>query len=109
TGEKPGKRAAPIPTEGGLRSNVGDEYADQAQGRDDLSRRLWKTIATHGREAAEIASTLTLELNLPPELAKLLDLGARLHDWGKAHPAFQTSIRADGTGTRPERTDLAKA
>ncbi len=109
TGEKPGKRAAPIPTEGGLRSRVGDEYADQAQGRDDLSRRLWKTIATHGREAGEIALALGLELELPPELARLLDLGGRLHDWGKAHPAFDSSIRTDGTGMRPARTDLAKA
>src|SRR5690606_11579795 len=85
------------------------EYADQAQGRDDLSRRLWKTIATHGREAGEIALALGLELELPPELARLLDLGGRLHDWGKAHPAFDSSIRTDGTGMRPARTDLAKA
>lgn len=109
TGEKPGKRAAPIPTDGGFRNKVDDEYADQAQGRDDLSRRLWKTIATHGREAEEIVLGLALELELPPELARLLGLGARLHDWGKAHPAFSTSIGPDATGARPDRTDLAKA
>jgi len=109
TGERPRRRTAPIPTEGGFRSRLAMEYADQAQGRDDLSHQLWKTIATHGREAGEIVLTLAQELELPPELARLLDLGARLHDWGKAHPAFATSIRDDGTGTRPARTDLAKA
>lgn len=109
TGERPGRRAAPIPTEGGFRSESSKAYADQAQGRDDLSRQSWKTIATHGREAGEIALTLAHELELPPELARLLNLGARLHDWGKAHPVFETSIRDDGTGARPARTDLAKA
>src|SRR5690606_41046521 len=108
TGEKPGKRAAPIPTEGGLRSRVGDEYADQAQGRDDLSRRLWKTIATHGREAGEIALALGLERELPPELARLVDLRGRLRDGSKAHAAFGSSTRPEGTGRRPARTDLAK-
>lgn len=109
TGERPGRRAVPIPTEGGFRSKSSTAYADQAQGRDDLSRQSWKTIATHGREAGEIVLTLAHELELPPELAQLLDLGARLHDWGKAHPVFDTSIRDDGTDLRPARTDLAKA
>lgn len=109
TGEPPGKRSAPIPTEGGYRTGAADEYADQAAGREDLSRHAWKTIATHGREAAEAALDLVHELELPPDFARVLDLAARLHDWGKAHPVFQSSIRADASGTRPERSDLAKA
>lgn len=109
TGEKAGKRSAPIPTDGGFRNKAAGGYADQAQGRDDLSRQSWKTIATHGREAGEIALTLAHELEIPPTTARILHLSARLHDWGKAHPAFQTSILDDGTGARPERTDLAKA
>src|SRR5690606_36470276 len=94
TGEPPGKRSAPIPTEGGYRTGAADEYADQAAGREDLSRHAWKTIATHGREAAEAALDLVHELELPPDFARVLDLAARLHDWGKAHPVFQSSIRA---------------
>src|SRR5690606_35621942 len=109
TGEPPGKRSAPIPTEGGYRTGAADEYADQAAGREDLSRHAWKTIATHGREAAEAALDLVHELELPPDFARVLDLAARLHDWGKAHPVFQSSIRADASGTRPERSDLAQA
>lgn len=109
TGEPPGKRAAPVPTEGGFVTRELAEYADQAQARDDLSWLSWKSIATHGREAAEMALELSHELGLLPDLARILDLAARLHDWGKAHPAFQSSIRTGGAGTRPVRTDLAKA
>src|SRR5690606_14057445 len=57
----------------------------------------------------EAAPDLVHELELPPDFARVLDLAARLHDWGKAHPVFQSSIRVDGSGTRPERSDLAKA
>lgn len=109
TGEKAGKRTEPVPTDGGYFDEVRAAYTDQAQARDDLSRRSWKTIATHGREAGEIAATLAVTLGLPSSLVAVLDLGGRLHDWGKAHPAFASSILGDGTGTRPERRDLAKA
>lgn len=109
TGERPGKRSVPVPTEGGIRSQASDVYADQAQARDDLSHRSWKTIATHGREVAEIVSELAGELALPAEMARVLAMGARLHDWGKAHPAFQASIRTEDPNARPARNDLAKA
>ena len=54
------------------------------------------------RELAEV-------LDIRAELVPLLDLAGRLHDWGKAHPAFQSSIIESGTEARPERQDLAKA
>jgi len=64
----------------------------------------WQTIAVHGREvgrlAREIAETLV------PGYEDLFDLIGRLHDWGKAHPAFNNSIIGPN---RPNRRDLAKA
>jgi len=64
----------------------------------------WQTIACHGlqvgREVERIAS------GVAPEEAALLHLAGRWHDLGKAHPAFQGSIQANG---RPDRHDIAKA
>ncbi len=84
--------------------------ADNAQDHEDLSelREQYKTIAFHGRETAEEIDALARGLDLSEPLPRLLNLAARLHDLGKAHPEFQSAIAT----RRPElqtRTDLAKA
>ncbi|NIA21572.1 MAG: DEAD/DEAH box helicase [Anaerolineaceae bacterium] len=110
TGSTRGRHEEPVPTAGGLCPAANPENADRAQARDDLSQQFtWKTILTHGREAARTVRALAGELKLAPNLAQLLDLAARLHDWGKAHPAFQSSILSRDGLARPARTDLAKA
>lgn len=80
--------------------------ADDFEDAEDLSVAEWKTIACHGGEAAQLASTIAESVRLPDSLRRVLTLAARWHDLGKAHPAFQGTIRAEG---RPARTDLAKA
>ncbi|MBL4849405.1 MAG: hypothetical protein JKY65_28080 [Planctomycetes bacterium] len=79
---------------------------------DSLSVSGWKTIATHGRETAEIVAQLAEQLQLPAELSSLLTLAARHHDSGKAAETFQAAIkessRSEVSAVR-ERRDLAKA
>ena len=81
------------------------DAADGQQDGEQLSFNPWKTIACHTAEVAEEVRTIAKELNLPQSLRDALELAALWHDWGKSHPAFQGSIRADD---RPARTDLAK-
>jgi len=88
---------------------TGQGDSDLAQGRDDASySSKWKTIATHGRETAEITSSLLKILGIPEEIRPAILLAARLHDWGKMHPVFVSNIKSDADGP-PRREDLAKA
>lgn len=80
---------------------------DYAEISDAGSEADWKTIATHCREAATLANNFSGKdgFSLPNPVAHVLSLAMRLHDWGKAHPAF-----ANGTyRVEPVRADLAKA
>jgi CRISPR-associated endonuclease/helicase Cas3 len=85
------------------------EEADDQQDGEQLSFNPWKTIACHTKEVAESAREIGRELGLPANLQDLLELAALWHDWGKAHPAFQGSIRSSATTPRLNRMDLAKA
>ncbi len=82
-----------------------EDYADDAEDDESLSATAgWQTIATHGQQVGEEAERIASKV--APEQARLLHLAGRWHDLGKAHLAFQSSIRADG---RPNRHDIAKA
>jgi CRISPR-associated endonuclease/helicase Cas3 len=87
--------------------------ASGAYERDDLSTAdLWKTIATHGRETAEIVRAIAQDLGVEPRLVDLLALAARWHDAGKAHDTFQSAVRKTAREAGPaiaRRRDLAKA
>lgn len=80
------------------------DRADAAQDDESLSAARYRTIGTHVRDVAELASALGEEL--AAKYASVLELAAVWHDVGKAHPAFQGSIHR---GDRPPRDDLAKA
>lgn len=79
---------------------------DESDGADDLSAGNWKTIGFHGAEVAKTAQGIATDLALPQAIERTLILAGKWHDFGKAHPAFQGSIRSE---VRPDRQDLAKA
>ncbi|MEQ1565286.1 MAG: DEAD/DEAH box helicase [Myxococcota bacterium] len=84
----------------------------EGENSDALSAlEAWKTVGFHGREVGEQAAGLAETLQLPADLRRLLVLAGRWHDHGKAHPAFQSAIRADRRQERfgHPRGDLAKA
>lgn len=82
--------------------------ADGADEEDDLSaiEQQYKTIATHGAEAAAEAVAIAHALALDDETTMLLRWAALAHDLGKAHPAFQDRIDRDAIA---EGVQLAKA
>ena len=84
-----------------------DGLTDGAQDDEALSGAEWRTIATHGGDVATEAQRIATSLD--PALASLLHLAGRWHDAGKAHPAFQNSIRSRHILIDPNRQDLAKA
>jgi CRISPR-associated endonuclease/helicase Cas3 len=82
--------------------------ADDSAAADTASQYTWQTIAVHGQSVANELSKIAAEVNLPPAERQLLALSGRWHDVGKAHPAFQASIKRDAAG-HPGTDDLAKA
>lgn len=63
-----------------------------SQDGEPLSGNLnWQGIAFHGEAVGRAARQLADRL--VPELVAIFDLAGRWHDAGKAHPAFQGSIR----------------
>lgn len=100
------KVSEPVPPVPLLPATAQDR-ADAAQDQEDLSFAAYQTIAFHGAAVAREAAAIAGEIDLADErMRRLLDLAARWHDLGKAHPAFQGAIRA---AERPRRQDLAKA
>lgn len=81
--------------------------ADASEGNDAFSNGDWKTIGVHSDEVVAEAATVSDALHLPDDVRNILLLAARWHDLGKAHPAFQGTIRPKGL--RPSTQDLAKA
>lgn len=72
----------------GARTDSDDTRAEQ----EARSFTDWKTVACHTAEVTAAVNELTAAVQLPPELARVLELAARFHDWGKAHPAFQNML-----------------
>lgn len=80
------------------------DLTDLGQDQDVMSESPYQTIGFHGARVAQVAGRLGALL--APRQASCLETAGRWHDTGKAHPAFQGSMRSP---TRPDRQDLAKA
>jgi CRISPR-associated endonuclease/helicase Cas3 len=99
--------ALPVPQEPAGASTDASEVTDQSDGADALSAAAWKTIACHVGEVEDLAIRIVRLLKVNPEQERIVQLAARWHDVGKAHPAFQGAIRINGQPL--DRHDLAKA
>ena len=68
---------------------------DDEDEADDLSQiKAWLTIEAHTRDVCQKLDELLPSSGLTELEAKALRLAARLHDWGKAHAAFQAKLWA---------------
>jgi CRISPR-associated endonuclease/helicase Cas3 len=68
----------------------------------------YQSIGEHGSEVAVGVTMILGNLVSEPRLTELMDLAARLHDYGKCHPVFRGNISV----TRDDwsdRDDIAKA
>lgn len=103
----------PVPGEAGGGAGERLDRSAEALEDDSLSRiEAWKSIAVHGREAAEVAGGIARALGIEGRAARALDIAARWHDAGKGHEVFQAAIRAsarEAAGEAGRRRDLAKA
>jgi CRISPR-associated endonuclease/helicase Cas3 len=82
--------------------------ANATEQSEATSQRKWETIAEHGAHVARVIADIAGEVSLPENIAAVLGLGARWHDVGKGHPAFQGCIKSETDG-HPGTNDIAKA
>jgi CRISPR-associated endonuclease/helicase Cas3 len=93
------------------------EPPPQAEGNDDdlPSQDFWQSIAEHANDVVAETIGIAKMLGLDNESRQVVEIAARWHDRGKAHPIFQDAINDGRPGEidRPEswhgRRDLAKA
>jgi CRISPR-associated endonuclease/helicase Cas3 len=87
------------------------------EGNDDdqPSQDFWQTVAEHANDVVAETIGIAKMLGLDNESRQVVEIAARWHDRGKAHPIFQDAINDGRPGEidRPEswrgRRDLAKA
>lgn len=69
---------------------------DDEDDLDDLSQiSRWLTVEEHTRDVCRTLEEMLPSSGLTASEAKVLRLAARLHDWGKAHPAFQAKLKPE--------------
>jgi CRISPR-associated endonuclease/helicase Cas3 len=71
------------------------ELADAAQDGEEQSQTdAWQTVLTHSQHVTQEITRLAQALALPKPQRDILTLAARLHDWGKTHPAFAACFKS---------------
>lgn len=100
--------AQPVVPSGSLVADL-QERTDSAADNEALSIAGYQTIAFHGAAVAIEVRAIAESLSLHSGDASALDVAARWHDVGKAHPAFQGAIVGSVDAPRPASTALAKA
>lgn len=75
----------------------------------------WQDIFSHTREVCEELRALLedsgISSSIPENIQHVLRMAARLHDWGKVHPAFQAKLKpaAEGCEQSQMHYPVAKA
>ena len=83
-------------------------WADTTVESEATSQRDWETISAHGGHVARVMQRIASEISLPAPLLQVLQTGARWHDIGKGHPAFQGCMHLTAE-RHPGTHDIAKA
>lgn len=82
--------------------------ADATVESEATSQRAWESIAVHGGHVARVVGEMVAKIGLPAAVTRVLQTGARWHDFGKGHPAFQGCIFTNAQH-HPGTSDVAKA
>jgi CRISPR-associated endonuclease/helicase Cas3 len=61
----------------------------------DSSQEEWQTIEEHTKRVVDCARVINYAINMPSKFSNWVESGARWHDAGKAHEAFQALINKD--------------
>ncbi len=105
TGFSPRSKPAPVvPLELTPKAELGADAReeDEALAKTDA----WRTIADHGADVAKVLGEVVDDAHIPARTYEILDLAARWHDLGKAHPAFVSLLVP---GESPLDGPIAKA
>lgn len=89
----PKNAVEPVPVEATDNKADASTDTDESEDLSELSR--WFTIEEHTRDVCKKLDTLLADSGLSASEQKVLRLAARLHDWGKAHTAFQAKLKRD--------------
>ncbi len=89
----PKNAVEPAPTEDIDNKIDASTDSDESEDLSELSK--WFTIEEHTRDVCKMLSPLLADSGLSASEQKVLRLAARLHDWGKAHAAFQAKLKRD--------------
>ena len=82
---------------------------DEEEEADDLSQiNAWLTIEEHTRDVCRKLDELLASSGVSDSEIKVLRLAARVHDWGKAHSAFQAKLLAASVADNKVQQKLNK-
>jgi CRISPR-associated endonuclease/helicase Cas3 len=108
-----GSRVPTVPLPESVPDDEQSQREDTAYDSDDWSHFGWRSIAGHTNEVmTELERMLGQDAQLPLTQSKRasLRMTVRWHDWGKAHPVFQASIKSESRPTDwAGREDIGKA
>ncbi len=93
TGEPKDTDFGPAPVE--LVDDKADSSNDTEDAEDLSELSRWFTINEHTRDVCRKLETLLENSEVSDSEKKVLRLAAQLHDWGKAHVAFQAKLKQD--------------
>ncbi|MBI4661860.1 MAG: DEAD/DEAH box helicase [Verrucomicrobia bacterium] len=92
------------------------EDPDATEDSDEMSKAEWQSICRHSVEVGRHLKSLLADAQLAASVAgveAILLLAARLHDWGKAHAAFEAKLKLECVSAlgqhRTNNLPLAKA
>jgi CRISPR-associated endonuclease/helicase Cas3 len=87
-------------------SREGDQDAeDDGDPLSELDNK-WFSILGHTSDVCRTLDEVLRHVGITGREAKLLKLAARLHDWGKAHAAFQAKLDAETLGSADVQEQL---